>query len=136
MSRSNVFAEILTRGAVKAVVYFSGGHDEGGCDSIVLVDADDKKVIELDPYPEYAKNPSCGCYQCSDSKDWNVKHAVLDQRLTAFVIGLKGPVDDQYGTFAGEFYVTGTVVWDATEKTCRMSGDERVEVGHGIDREF
>lgn len=36
-SRDEVFAMIRDRGADAAVVRFSGGNDEGGCESILLV---------------------------------------------------------------------------------------------------
>jgi hypothetical protein len=37
---------------------------------------------------------------------------------------LSGPIYEKYGTFAGEFYVNGTLVWDVGARNVYMQGQE------------
>lgn len=94
------FRAIRLRGAVVAVVYFSGGGDSGGVDRIELLDAagdEVGKVGEDDSLPD-------------GTSLWDV---------------LGKPVYDRYYSFAGEFYVDGTVTWDVVIGEVNMERDER-----------
>jgi hypothetical protein len=46
---------------------------------------------------------------------------------------LSDPVFEAYGTFAGDFDVTGDVIWDVEEKTVQMIRDERSDYEHSED---
>jgi len=110
MSRPEVFAGLASRGADRAVVQFSGGNDEGGPDSIALYKGEEE-ICALSTWPSREE----------------VEDAPADARL---VDALSEPVFQEYGTFAGDFDVTGEVIWDVAERTVRMVKDERADYEH------
>lgn len=102
-TKARVFQLLRAKGASKAVVRFSGGNDEGGVDSIELIlplaNGEEAKV-DLPVYHGSYMHPG------KDKTD--------DQDLSDL---LGSPVDDRYGSFAGDFEVYGTVVWDVAAAT-------------------
>jgi len=48
MDNAEVFRRIRERGAVRAVVEFSGGNDEGGAESIALYDGEGREVGKVE----------------------------------------------------------------------------------------
>jgi len=90
-----VFREMATRKVVRAEVEYSGGNDEGGADTIRLFHEDGHKE-ELEPY---------------DNTD------VLIDQLSELP-GL------EYGSFAGDFSVSGTFVVDLATRSIKMDGQE------------
>jgi hypothetical protein len=113
MTRAQVFAELRTRGADTAVVMFSGGNDEGGPDSITLYRADEQMR-------------TLSTYQC----DADTTSAEADVPLAD---ALSDPVFEAYGTFAGDFDVTGEVIWEVESETVQMIRDERADYEHFED---
>jgi hypothetical protein len=115
MTRPEVFAELASRGADRAVVEFSGGNDEGGPDSITLYKGE-SGVGGL----------SASAYAGADS--------TAEERADAeLVASLSQPIYDAYGGFDGDFDVNGEVIWDAEEKTVQMIRDERSDYEHSED---
>lgn len=100
-------------GAVKAEVYFTGGNDEGGAEQITLTLGDGSQK-EVEPY-SHGRNENS-----------------LDGRLADL---LTIPVYDEYGGFAGEFQVEGTLLWDYSAKTVAMEGYEQQYESHSIEKE-
>jgi hypothetical protein len=100
-------------GAVKAEIFFTGGNDEGGAEQITLTLGDGSQR-EVEPY--------------SHGRDENSLDGRLAELLTI-------PVYDEYGGFAGEFQVEGTLLWDYAEKTVVMDGDESQYESHSISKE-
>ena len=113
MTRAEVFAELQSRGADRALVIFSGGNDEGGPDSIALQAGEE----EIRTLPTWA----------GEGETATVK---ADARLAD---ALSDPVFEAYGTFAGDFDVTGEVIWDLEEQTVQMIRDERADYEHSED---
>jgi hypothetical protein len=114
MTRTEVFAELARRGADRALVEFSGGNDEGGPDAITLCKGE-ALVSTLSAWP------------CE-------RNATTDQEADARLAdALSGPVFEVYGTFAGDFDVTGEVIWDSEEKTVQMIRGERSEYEQSED---
>lgn len=110
-TRQKVWDIMADMGAIKASVNFSGGHDEGGVDSITIT-LGDGSHRHLSEWPKE-----------NDEKDaLLVKYACE-------------PVYEQWYGFAGEFSVHGTVVWDAATQKVHMSGDETVESYESFERE-
>lgn len=109
MTRPEVFAELASRGADRAVVSFSGGNDEGGPDSIALQRGDE----EIRTLPTWAGEGDTA--------------AKADAQLAD---ALSDPIFEEYGTFAGDFDVTGEVIWDLDGETVAMVRDERSEYEH------
>lgn len=91
-------------GVVRVEIKFSGGNDEGSCDSITVTYGDGS----IKDFTDYA-------YGRGDS---------FEERLVDLMLM---PMYDKYGSFAGEFYVDGMLVWDYESKTVKMSGSETVE---------
>jgi hypothetical protein len=110
MTRPEVFAELGSRGANRAVVMFSGGNDEGGPDSITLYRADEE-MRTLSTWP------------CEE----DTASAEVDGPLAD---ALSDPVFQEYGTFAGDFDVTGEVIWEVESETVQMIRDERADYEH------
>jgi hypothetical protein len=110
MTRAEVFAELVSRGADRAVVEFSGGNDEGGPDSITLF-AGQREVSDLSTWPTGARS---------------AKEQAEDRLADA----LSEPVFNEYHTFAGDFDVTGEVIWRVQGASVMMIKDERAEYEH------
>ncbi len=124
MSKEEVFKELEKRGAVKAVVQFSGGGDEGGVEQIELYGPKGDVIETLE----------------ESNSVWNLMTKKYDnnseKRIDNELFGALGkPVYDKYYSFAGEFHVDGTVTWDVKSKNVKMSG--HVEEWRDIeDEEF
>ena len=102
-TKNKVFALLKARNAIKAVLSYNGGNDEGGVDDITLtLEAVDEngKNIEVD-YPT----------------QWNGGEFLAEL--------LEGPVDSKYGSWAGEFSAYGTLTWDVLAGTVVMDDYEQ-----------
>jgi hypothetical protein len=84
MTREETFNELVRCNVVKVEIEFSGGNDEGGADSVELIN------------PAGAKTQLRYEYGANDNSLYEA---------------LCGPLD-RWGSFAGEFYVNGTITWD------------------------
>lgn len=87
MTAAQAYEELRTRGVKLARVSFSGGNDEGGADSVVLVrDFPGGEMTEEIPY------------------QWDNENS-----LEGYLHELPS---QEYGSFAGDFYVEGVIVVD------------------------
>lgn len=98
MTKQQALQVLAKEGIVEAHVHFSGGNDEGGPDSVTFVKADGSK----------------------EEAAWWGNDSIDSELLEA----LAQPIFNKYYSFAGDFYVHGSVVWDVTKGTVEMSGDE------------
>ena len=128
MTRPALFAELRKRNIKSVAVHFSGGNDEGGADQFIAVQVDGTEVQLDDP----------GVHE-----DWNTKQPVVHQWAAAgsasrpatpeeivqqgLVDALEAPVYAEYGSFGGEFSVSGTVTWDVAAGKVKMAKSESVE---------
>jgi hypothetical protein len=138
MTKHEVFAELKRLGAAKAVVEFSGGNDEGGVDDIALLDADGKQIdVELSDHVheerDYTKSGPANGYRGHPTGRWIkgygtdvIEATPEEKRLAQLSSALVAPVDEEYGSFAGDFSVQGTVTWDAVAQTAKMGKSEQV----------
>lgn len=118
MTRDEVFDVLVAKEVVRAEVSFSGGHDEGGCDDVLLLAADGRVVQELrEAWPETVYDQASGRH---------IEKPIPDGDA-ALAHALCRPVYNRYGGFAGEYCVSGTVVWDAAARTVTIGGKESVE---------
>lgn len=117
LSRGEIFNRLRALGAAKATVEFSGGGDEGGVDSITLHDGEGNELpIKLE------KNYSGSRW---DGTKWlSVEPDTENNKLAG---ALAAPVNERYGSFAGDFYVSGTVDYDVVAGTVKINKSERVE---------
>lgn len=128
INKQRVFELLRKRSVTRAIVEYSGGNDEGGTDNITLVVAlanGEEAKTDLEVW-------YCGGYQLLGGGNYKrmSEPANEDQELSEL---LQGPVDDKYGSWAGEFSAYGTLTWDVETETAEMvdyvqSGyDESVE---------
>ncbi len=111
MIRAETFAALDALGVSSAVVRYSGGGDEGGVDSIELLDAEDALLFDLhDHYLGGANRPFDGA-----------------EELAA---ALEAPVEEQHGGFDGSG-IDGQITWlvAARKVMDRPSYEEYVEYG-------
>jgi hypothetical protein len=111
LDRAGAFAALVRLQADRAVVEFSGGNDEGGPDSIAVFKGD-QTVRTLPTW-----------WQPGDA----------DEHLGVLSDALSAPVFEIYGTFAGDFEVSGEVIWDVHTRTVQMIRDERSDYEHSED---
>lgn len=136
MNRDEVFGALEEQDVDRAVVHFSGGHDEGSADAIHLErfiseageagadEAEDSESLErVAKLREHVWPEGRGL--TADEK-WEMK---LAQSLAA-------PIYDAYYGFAGGFYVEGTLVWNVAGKRVFMRGQESVEHHEDFDGEI
>lgn len=92
-----VWERLSKLGFVKVVVGFSGGNDEGGIEEVYGFRAGSDEPVSLE-------------------LDWNDPLYEL----------LEKPIDDEYGSFAGDFSVCGQVEYDVENRVATMSRSEQV----------
>lgn len=118
LERRELWAELRRRNVAKVVVSFSGGGDEGGVDNISLQDAEGNEVGTLEEdYGGSTYDPKTGQWVPVNPPNPD----------TALVEALVAPVYEKYGSFAGEFYVNGTVDYDVANEKVKMPYRESVE---------
>lgn len=110
LDRAEAFAALTRMGADRAVVEFRGGNDEGGPDSITRYTGE-QQIASLSSWPTGTRT----------------REEQAEDRLAD---ALSGPVFDRYHTFAGDFDVTGEVIWKVEHKTVQMVRDERSDYEH------
>jgi hypothetical protein len=112
MTRTEVFEALRALKVASAVVAFGGGNDSGGVESITFLDATGAEMGALQEYYGYGSgNRPSSTKLHSDG---------------ALAEALGKPVYDKYYSFAGDFQVDGTVTWNVSEGTVRMTGTESV----------
>ena len=109
LSRDEMFTRLRQMNAAKAIVEFSGGGDEGGVDSITLYDGEGRLLASFTPQARSKLEENY-----SGSRWDGVCYVPVepDTPNNELARALAAPVHERYGSFAGEFYVTGTVVYD------------------------
>lgn len=121
--KEKAFRLLSARGAVSAVATFSGGGDEGGVDDITLKMPDGTEVALERHWADWRndKQVPFTAQQEADNELWET---------------LETPVEDKYGSFAGDFHVYGSVTYDVSAKTVAMTGDESTPVSHDISENW
>lgn len=128
-------------GVATVKIEFSGGNDEGGADAIVLLDAEGNPVdgaslnLNANAYPDQqyengrwvSKGWAVSEYVESEVEGERGKYtrrpATGDEvRGASLRTLLERPIYDEYGSFAGEFEVYGTLTWDVATGEAAMSG--------------
>jgi hypothetical protein len=132
MTRDEVFEEMARRGASLAELAFSGGGDSGQVEGVRLFDDNDQDLGTVDaPLLVGANVPT---YAKEESKLRPATQKELDDYR--FIEGLGGPVWEEYGSFAGEFYVEGKVHWSLNPRRVSMKGTQTVEHYEEFDEEI
>lgn len=162
MSREEAFRKLEEMGAKYAVVHFSGGHDEGGADSIYLYSRlvekrsdedwhsylqrkEAAKIGELREHIWGYKEDEEANPVYEDYKDWRGETqqrrkprplTEAEQEEMRLAQTLTAPIYDKYYSFDGEFSVDGQVEWDVTERRVTIEGHESVEVYEAFEEDL
>ena len=108
--------KLRTLGITKAVVHYSGGNDDGGSEGISTIMEDGTTGEIKEHYLQGEYIPGKG-YVTPDNYSEEVrKEAELADILVA-------PVYRLWGTFAGEFYVSGEITWDTKANKVTVNQD-------------
>ena len=97
--------KLRTLGIAQAVVHYSGGNDDGGSEGISTIMEDGTTGEIKEHYLEGEWIPGKGYVTPNDYPEEIRKEAELADILVA-------PVYRLWGTFAGDFYVSGEITWD------------------------
>jgi len=103
--RAKGLYRLRTLGITKAVVHYSGGNDDGGSEGISTIMEDGTTGEIKEHYLEGEWIPGKGYVTPNDYPEEIRKEAELADILVA-------PVYRLWGTFAGDFYVSGEITWD------------------------
>lgn len=121
--------ELRNKGVVKVEINFSGGNDEGGAESVRAFDTEGNEVElgEANAYKDY-RTEKWTVYEYDRKTGSRIQRdATQDEIVLASVREvLESPIYDRYGSFAGEFYVDGTLTWDVLAGTNKMRGQEEL----------
>jgi hypothetical protein len=121
---ATVYAALRERGASRAVVVYSGGNDEGHADSIALF-VGDSQIALLDEQLPYEWDPVA---------KRNVPVGTEAQKAeAALAAALCKPIYDRYGSFAGEFHVSGELIWNAVDERLEGESNETYESYESFD---
>lgn len=140
-------AYLRDAGVSTVTIEFSGGNDEGGTDSVSFFDAEGGTVEvptsgarEETQWDEVSRKWLPVGWVVSTWKPgerWSTEtRPATDEevKLAKVLTVLEHPIYDRWGSFAGEFYVNGTLTWDVTGGTYKVTGQETVE--HYEDFEY
>jgi hypothetical protein len=124
---------------------FSGGHDQGGFDDVMFADKDKNEITILpkdkDDFIIFAEKSELLTYQEENSEDilifkkTSYERFDFNNRDILETIMFDSGCLEEYGSFAGEFSVNGTVSLDVFTGKWAMEGQETVEQYENISRE-
>lgn len=119
--KTAVWEAMRKKGVSKIVAYFSGGNDEGGVNNYVMFDADGKEFEAPDDIKKDS-HYTRGLYPFTQVEFFGHDEYWPKEGSLAHII--ERPVDMEYGSFAGEFSVSGACTWDLKTKKVTMDGEE------------
>lgn len=139
-NRNKVLRELKDAGVSTVRLSFSGGNDEGSVYETVFLDADSNPVAVSLPENRAYENTEYN----QATKTWDKRWVVWDNFSSTFprqsrpatpdeishandIDTLEAPIYDKFGSFAGDFYVDGVLVWDVVAGTYTLSGQETVQ---------
>ncbi|MCA8939458.1 MAG: hypothetical protein KDB07_06610 [Planctomycetes bacterium] len=114
-------------GVARLEYSFSGGGDSGGVDRTACFNANG---VEIEGHPHIIKSPQRDYDR--ELGEWRGNTEVDEFRME-LQRALVKPIYDEYYSFAGEFYCSGTLCWNAIEGTMYLSSDDEVPVYHQFD---
>jgi hypothetical protein len=121
VTRYEAFKALAKIGFSKARVSFSGGNDEGFVDGIFLENVDGTPGPRWEEFSGYRSESVPGSLI---KKCWPATDKTVQEELSE---ALAAPVYDTFGSFAGEYYVSGEFVWDVAAGKVTYDGREAPE---------
>jgi len=107
---------LRTLGITTAVAQYSGGNDDGGSEGISTIMEDGTKGEIREHYLDGEYIPGKGYVTPNDYPEEVREEAHLADILVA-------PVYRLWGTFAGDFYVSGEITWDTKANKVTVNQD-------------
>lgn len=96
-------------GITTVSIGFSGGNDDGGVDSTTFYDADGE-VLQMEAH--YTNNT----FWNPETKSWGERElSDEDRRMNEFIDLLEAPIQDRWGSWAGDFYADGRLIYNLNE---------------------
>lgn len=122
-TKGQAISVLLMYDVVKCEIDYSGGNDEGGVDSIKVTYADGREELN----PSWCQRTYAAMVPNPDTGKWERKTLTREQMYANQAADIiEHPVYDRYYSFAGEYYVHGTLVYDVPEGKAYMDGVEEV----------
>ena len=142
----NKLESVFKTNKIKYIVgNFSGGHDQGGFDDVMFADKDKNEITILpkdkDDFIIFAEKSELLTYQEENSEDilifkkTSYERFDFNNRDILETIMFDSGCLEEYGSFAGEFYVEGTVNLDVFTGKWAMEGQETMEQYENVSRE-
>jgi hypothetical protein len=142
----NKLESVFKTNKIKYIVgNFSGGHDQGGFDDVVFADKNKDEITILPKDKEdfiiFADKSEIITYQEENSEDILIFKKTSYERFdfndkeTLETIMYNSGCLEEYGSFAGEFSVEGTVNLDVFTGKWAMEGHETLEQYESFSRE-
>lgn len=116
-----VWTAMTTKGVSRIEAYFSGGNDEGGVTNYIIYDTEGKAFLDQPP-PEGVTGPNRDIYPFTHEEFYG--HSDYWPKEGSLASILEQPVDDEYGSWAGDFSANGACVWDLKTRKVTMRGEE------------
>ena len=116
LNKARTLELLRKKGAVKAVLTFQGGHDEGSVETIMFT-LNDGEEVEFDTW-------YCGGYVYSAEKnDWvpSSEPANEDEELADL---LEGPINERFGSWGNVNSTFGTLTWDVAKEEAILSYEQ------------
>lgn len=115
MDKARTFELLRKKDAVKAVLSFQGGHDEGSVESIILTLKSGEEV-ELDTW-------YCGGYGMDDQNNWVPMStpANEDEELADL---LEGPINERFGSWGSVGSTYGSLTWDVAKEEAILNYEQ------------
>jgi hypothetical protein len=111
MDKARTFELLKKRDAIKAVLSFQGGHDEGSVESIILT-LNSGEEVELEPW-------YCGGYMYEKGKLVPMTTPVDEDAELADL--LEGPINAEFGSWGSVGSTYGSLTWDVFTGTAKLS---------------
>jgi hypothetical protein len=142
----NKLESVFKTNKIKYIVgNFSGGHDQGGFDDVMFADKDKNEITILpkdkDDFIIFAEKSELLTYQEKNSEDilifkkTSYERFDFNNRDILETIMFDSGCLEEYGSFAGEFSVEGTVSLDVFTGKWAMEGQETMEQYENVSRE-
>jgi hypothetical protein len=142
----NKLESVFKTNKIKYIVgNFAGGHDQGGFDDVMFADKDKNEITILpkdkDDFIIFAEKSELLTYQEENSEDilifkkTSYERFDFNNRDILETIMFDSGCLEEYGSFAGEFSVEGTVSLDVFTGKWAMEGQETMEQYENVSRE-
>lgn len=126
LDKERTFELLRKKGALKAILTFEGGHDEGSVQSIRLITGEND---EGEDFPTWY----CNGYGMEDDGKGGYRYVPMsepaneDEELADL---LEGPINETFGSWGGQESTVGTLTWDVEAETCHMHYEQAEYKSH------